>query len=77
MDSYFQSVFDWLTKCEKIFDSTWHGYGKKRIYAFLAERYISYWFQKNSNYIAWPIFFMTQIKIELNYETNIKSNFKK
>ena len=46
MDSYFQSVFDWLAKCEKIFGFNLHGYGKKRIYAFLAERYISYWFQK-------------------------------
>ena len=33
MDSYFQSVFDWLTKCEKIFDSTYMD-TEKRIYAF-------------------------------------------
>ena len=32
-------------------------YGKKRIYGFLAERYLSYWFKKNSNSITWPIHF--------------------
>jgi len=28
-----------------------------RIYAFLAERYLSYWFQKYSKPLEWPIFF--------------------
>ena len=26
-----------------------NGYGLKRIYGFLAERFLSYWFQKNAN----------------------------
>ena len=35
---------------------------KKRIYAFLAERYLSYWFNKYANVLTWPIFF---------YDTNV------
>ena len=30
-------------------------YGQIRIYAFLAERFLSYWFKKNSNFHLWPI----------------------
>ena len=30
-------------------------YGQIRIYAFLAERFLSYWFKKNSNFNLWPI----------------------
>ena len=54
MDSYFQSVFDWLAKCEKIFGFNLHGYGKKRIYAFLAERYFSFYFEKYTSIKTWP-----------------------
>ena len=57
MENYFKSVFEWLEKCEKEFGFDLHGYSLKRIYAFLAERYLSYWFQKYSNYLSWPIFF--------------------
>ena len=53
---YYESLFPWLNKCENIFGFDLHGYGKKRIYAFLAERYLSYWFTKNTNYITWPVF---------------------
>ena len=32
-------------------------YGSKlRIYGFLAERYLSYWFTKNTKYLSWPVF---------------------
>ena len=57
MDRYFLSVFNWLEKCEKVFGFDLEGYSLKRIYAFLAERYLSYWFQKYSNHMDWPIFF--------------------
>ena len=33
------------------------GYGMKRIYGFLSERYLSYWFQKNTNVVELPIVF--------------------
>ena len=52
---YYESLFPWLNKCENIFGFDLHGYGKRRIYAFLAERYLSYWFTKNTNYITWPV----------------------
>tara|TARA_E500000178_G_scaffold236357_1_gene232764 strand:+ start:819 stop:1670 length:852 start_codon:yes stop_codon:yes gene_type:complete len=57
MNNYFNSVFDWLYKCEKLFGFDLKGYAKTRIYAFLAERYISYWFQKNAKVLEWPLFF--------------------
>ena len=62
MNNYFNSVFEWLEKCEKEFGFNLHGYSLKRLYAFLAERYLSFWFQKHTNYLTWPIFF---------YDTNI------
>lgn len=66
MNEYFNSVFEWLLKCEKLFGFNLEGYEKKRIYAFLAERYISYWFQKNSKFISWPIFFYDTNKNKVN-----------
>ena len=62
MNSYFKSVFTWLERCEKEFGFDLEGYSLKRIYAFLAERYLSYWFQKYTKHINWPIFF---------YDTNL------
>ena len=62
MDNYFKSVFKWLGKCEEEFGFNLDGYSQKRIYAFLAERYLSFWFQKHAKYLVWPIFF---------YDTNV------
>ena len=48
LKSYYDSVFPWLEKCEEIFGfKDLDGYGMQRIYGFLAERYLSYWFLKN------------------------------
>ena len=33
------------------------GYGLTRIYGFLAERFMSYWFKKNGNYKELAILF--------------------
>ena len=50
LKDYYESVFPWLNKCENIFGfEKLQGYGMKRIYGFLAERFLSYWFQKNAN----------------------------
>ena len=57
MNDYFYSVFSWLERCENEFGFELKGYSLKRLYAFLAERYLSYWFQKHSKYKNWPIFF--------------------
>ena len=62
MNDYFISIFNWLEKCENIFGFDLKGYSKTRIYAFLAERYLSYWFNKHTKPFTWPIFF---------YDTNV------
>ena len=68
MNNYFFSVFEWLRRCEKIFGFDLEGYSKTRIYTFLAERYISYWFNKYSTPLSWPVFFFDTNKnrISLN-----------
>ena len=48
LDNFYQSIFPWLERCEKKFGFNLEGYGLKRIYGFLAERYMPYWFQKNT-----------------------------
>jgi hypothetical protein len=56
--SYYESLFPWLDKCEKIFGfSSLSGFGLKRIYGFLAERYLSYWFKKYTKYAILPMQF--------------------
>ena len=57
MENYYSSIFPWLTKCEKLFGFNLKGYGMTRIYAFLAERYLSYWFEKYSKPLMWPVIF--------------------
>ena len=48
---YYQTLFAWLDKCETLFsEKNLHGYDLTRIYAFLAERFTSYWFTKNARY---------------------------
>ena len=55
---YYSSIFPWLEKCEEIFGFEMKdSYGKKRIYGFLAERYLSFWFRKYAKPITWPIYF--------------------
>ncbi|MDC0477207.1 DUF4422 domain-containing protein [Pelagibacteraceae bacterium] len=53
---YYNSLFLWLDKCEDIFGFNLDGYGQKRMYGFLAERYLSYWFTKNTKFLSWPVF---------------------
>ena len=53
---YYEDVFPWLEKCEKIFGfENLQSYNKIRIYGFLAERFMSYWFQKNTKYKTMPV----------------------
>ena len=46
-----------MNKCEKEFGFDDKTYGKVRIYGFLAERFMPYWFRKNSKFLEWPIVF--------------------
>jgi hypothetical protein len=55
--NYYESVFPWLRECEKIFGfEDLRSYGLKRIYGFLAERYMSFWFKKYTKYKILPIY---------------------
>jgi len=57
-NDYCKSLFQWLEKCEELFGfGSNRSYSRIRVYAFLSERYLSYWFKKNSNYILWPMKF--------------------
>ena len=56
--NYYETVFPWLERCEKEFGfGNLKGYGETRIYGFLAERFMSYWFKKNTKYKTMPIVF--------------------
>ena len=58
MEKYFSDVFPWLFECEKIFGlDNLKGYDQTRLYAYLSERYLSFWFKKYSKYIEWPWIF--------------------
>ena len=57
LDRYYNSVFTWLEKCEREFGFDLDGYGLKRIYGFLAERYMSFWFKKYTRHATLPIIF--------------------
>ena len=58
LNSYYNDVFPWLENCEKLFGfDDLKGYGLTRIYGFLAERFMSYWFKKNAKYKELPILF--------------------
>ena len=55
MDKWFNTLFPWLERCEKVFGfNSLHGYDTQRLYAFLAERYLSFWFKKHTKNLEWP-----------------------
>ena len=66
MTKYYEAVFEWLNECEKVFGFNLDGYGKIRIYGFLAERFLPFWFNKYSNYLEWPIIFKDLREESLN-----------
>lgn len=57
IQSYFKDVFEWMLKCEKIFGFELSGYSQIRIYTFLAERFLPFWFKKYTKYLEWPVVF--------------------
>ena len=55
-NKWFSQLFPWLFRCENEFGfKNLAGYDTTRLYAYLAERYLSFWFRKYTNYIEWPI----------------------
>tara|TARA_Y100000816_G_C26102278_1_gene584569 strand:+ start:2363 stop:3169 length:807 start_codon:yes stop_codon:yes gene_type:complete len=47
LNKWFKDLFKWLFECEKIFGfKNLVGYDQQRLYAYLAERYMPFWFKK-------------------------------
>jgi len=62
MNEWFNNVFNWLFKCEEKFGfDRLSGY-ETRLYGYLAERYLSYWFNKYTNAIEWDWVFVDMNK---------------
>jgi hypothetical protein len=58
LNNWYESVFTWLFKCEEIFGfENLKGYETGRMYAYLAERYLPYWFKKYSKTRTWPTYY--------------------
>ena len=70
INNFYNTVFPWLNRCEKIFGFNKGKYGETRIYAFLMERFMSYWFNKHAKVMIWPIAFH-DIKNERLFEKNV------
>ncbi len=55
LEKWFKSLFSWLERCESEFGfNNLKGYDTQRLYAYLAERYLSYWFQKYTKFKELP-----------------------
>ena len=55
LDKWFTTVFSWLDRCEEEFGfKSLKGYDTERLYAYLAERYLSFWFTKYTRYREHP-----------------------
>ena len=58
-NEWFKDLFEWLFRCEEIFGfENLKGYDTMRIYAYLAERYLSFWFQKHTKFKNSPWVFI-------------------
>ena len=66
LKTYYETIFPWLERCEKLFGfENLKGFGKIRIYTFLAERFMRFWFRKNTKSVSIPIIFY-DIREDLN-----------
>ncbi len=64
MNDYYNTVFPWLQRCEEFFGFDLKGYGNIRIYGFLTERFLPFWFNKYANTLEWPIIFYDLNKLK-------------
>ena len=63
LDKWFEDLFSWLFECEKLFGfQNLKGYDTGRLYAYLSERYLPFWFNKfyKSKNLPW-VFFDTTV----------------
>ena len=59
INKWFNILFPWLERCEGIFKlDDLHGYDTTRLFAYLAERYLSFWFKKYTNFKEQPWVFI-------------------
>ena len=59
LDKWFATLFSWLDRCEEEFGfDNLKGYDTLRLYAYLAERYLSFWFKKYTKHKTLPIQFI-------------------
>ena len=65
LKDYYEVIFPWLEKCEKSSVSMIWKDMEKRIYGFLAERFLSYWFNRNYK--------IKELNIIVNDITNYKN----
>ncbi len=55
INKLYEKTFRWIFKCENEFqDLKLEGYGKERLYDFLAERFFSFYFEKYTKIKSWP-----------------------
>ena len=55
VNKWFNVLFPWLSRCEREFGfEKLKGYDTQRLYAYLAERYLSFWFNKHTKSLPWP-----------------------
>ena len=56
LNKWFSKLFPWLERCEKTlgFEQLDGKYDTQRLYAFLAERYLSFWFKKYTKSLEHP-----------------------
>ena len=59
INDWFKVQFEWLKRCEKKFGfKGLQGYDQTRIYAYLAERFLSFWFKKYTKFKEQPWVFI-------------------
>ena len=55
----YEKTFNWIFECEKLFSKIkLEGYGKERLFNFLAERFFSFYFEKYTKIKTWPYVFL-------------------
>ena len=55
LEKWFTDLFLWLGRCEEVFGfDELKGYDTQRLYAYLAERYLSFWFKKHTKFKTNP-----------------------
>ena len=64
INSFYTDLFQWLFECEKVFGFNLRGYGNQRIYSFLTERYMPFWFNKYAKVRYWPWLYCDITKLQ-------------